>query len=198
MDPDGGAVPVPDRDERRLIHIVYEHTTAERASLRGRQEPLELALTESLPQPTRHENRLPRVGDTTAGELVDRCCERLRARVELRARHRESAWLHHDRRPATRGRDRIECFAGQREAEGVSHRWRDFVAWGSTFPGSGTFRLVRDADDSATFMSFAPWESFEAQAAWKESPEFPERIGRVRRHTDAFAPSVFELVTTVE
>src|SRR5437762_3003202 len=30
--------------------------------------------------------------------------------------------------------------------------WRDFVAWGSTFPGSGTFRLVRDADDSATFM----------------------------------------------
>jgi len=76
--------------------------------------------------------------------------------------------------------------------------WRDFVAWGSTFPGSGTFRLVRDADDSATFMSFAPWESFEAQAAWKENPEFPERIGRVRRHTDAFAPFVFELVTTVD
>ena len=73
--------------------------------------------------------------------------------------------------------------------------WRDFVAWAATFDGSGTFRLVRDADDPGKFMSFGPWESFEAQDAWKVDPEFPERIGRVRRHTTEFAPSVFELVT---
>ena len=76
--------------------------------------------------------------------------------------------------------------------------WRDFVSWASTWPGSGTFRLVRDLDDSARFMSFAPWESFDAQAAWKAHPEFRERIGRVRQHTTEFTPSVFELVTQVQ
>src|SRR5437763_14468055 len=35
-------------------------------------------------------------------------------------------------------------------------------------------------------MSFAPWESFEAQRAWKEDPEFRERIGRVRAHCEEF------------
>jgi heme-degrading monooxygenase HmoA len=76
--------------------------------------------------------------------------------------------------------------------------WRDFVSWGSTWSGSGTFRLVRDVDDPARYMSFAPWESFEAQKAWKDDPEFRERIMRVRQHTDDFTPSVFELVTAVE
>jgi heme-degrading monooxygenase HmoA len=76
--------------------------------------------------------------------------------------------------------------------------WRDFVSWASTWEGSGSFHLVRDVDDPARFMSFAQWESFEAQAAWKGNPEFRERIGRVRSHTTDFTPSVFELVTTVE
>jgi hypothetical protein len=47
-------------------------------------------------------------------------------------------------------------------------------------------------------MSFAPWESFEEQNAWKELAEFPERIMRVRSHCEDFRPSTFELVTTVE
>jgi heme-degrading monooxygenase HmoA len=75
--------------------------------------------------------------------------------------------------------------------------WRDFVSWASTWPGSGTFRLVRDVDEPSRFMSFAPWGSFDAQAAWKQNPEFRERIGRVKSHTSDFTPSVFELVTTV-
>jgi heme-degrading monooxygenase HmoA len=75
--------------------------------------------------------------------------------------------------------------------------WRDFVSWGSTWPGSGTFRLVRDVDLPQRYMSFAPWESFEAQRAWKESDEFKERIGRVKRHTTDFTPSVQELVAQV-
>ena len=76
--------------------------------------------------------------------------------------------------------------------------WRDFVTWASKLPGSGTFHLVRDVERPNHYMSFAPWESHEAQHAWKELPEFPERIGRVRAHCDDFQPSVFELVTTVE
>ena len=75
--------------------------------------------------------------------------------------------------------------------------WRDFVSWASAWAGSGTFRLVRDVDEPAKYLSFAPWETFEAQEAWKADPEFRERIGRVRQHTDEFTPSVLELVTQV-
>jgi heme-degrading monooxygenase HmoA len=76
--------------------------------------------------------------------------------------------------------------------------WREFVTWASELPGSGTFRLVRDVDEPSHYLSFAPWESHDAQHAWKELPDFPERIGRVRAHCDDFRPHVFELVTTVE
>ncbi len=47
-------------------------------------------------------------------------------------------------------------------------------------------------------MSCAPWESFEAQHAWKEPSELRERIGRVRSHCEDFQPSTCELVTKVE
>ena len=75
--------------------------------------------------------------------------------------------------------------------------WSEFVSWASEQPGSGTFRLVRDTDDPTKFMSFAAWESFEAQNAWKQSPEFRERIGRVIAHCEDFQPLVYELVTEV-
>ena len=75
--------------------------------------------------------------------------------------------------------------------------WRGFVTWACGMPGSGTFRLVRDLDHPSHYMSFAPWGSFEAQRAWKELPEFRERIGRVRSHCEDFQPSTHELVTQV-
>jgi heme-degrading monooxygenase HmoA len=75
--------------------------------------------------------------------------------------------------------------------------WTAFVTWASSMPGSGTFRLVRDMDHPRRYMSFAPWQSFEAQHAWKQLPEFPERIGRVRSHCEDFRPSTHELVTEV-
>jgi heme-degrading monooxygenase HmoA len=83
------------------------------------------------------------------------------------------------------------------EEEAFVAAWTEFVAWASEMPRSGTFRLVRDVDQPSHFMSFAPWESSEAQDAWKQLPEFPERLGRVRAHCDDFQPHVFELVTTV-
>ena len=76
--------------------------------------------------------------------------------------------------------------------------WRDFVSWGSESDGSGTFRLVRDVDDPSRFMSFAPWESFEAQQAWKGTDEWRERMARVQQHVAHFTPSVWEFVTDVE
>ncbi len=76
--------------------------------------------------------------------------------------------------------------------------WREFASWGHTWPGCGTLRLTRDHYEPSRFVSFGPWESFEAQQAWKDSPEFKERIARVKQHTEDFTPSVFEHVTAVE
>jgi heme-degrading monooxygenase HmoA len=84
------------------------------------------------------------------------------------------------------------------EEEAFVREWTTFVTWASSMPGSGTFRLVRDLDNPSHYLSFAPWESFDAQQAWKELPEFPERIMRVRNHCEDFRPSNLALVTTVE
>jgi heme-degrading monooxygenase HmoA len=75
--------------------------------------------------------------------------------------------------------------------------WTDFVSWASEQPGSRTFRLVRDVENPTRFMSFAPWDSFEAQRAWKETDEFVTRMRRVREHVERFEPSTFELIATV-
>jgi heme-degrading monooxygenase HmoA len=83
------------------------------------------------------------------------------------------------------------------EEEAFVAAWTDFVTWAGTHAGSGTFRLVREVDRPNVFMSFAPWESFDAQQAWKDEAEFRERIMRVRSHCDDFQPSVLELVTAV-
>lgn len=83
------------------------------------------------------------------------------------------------------------------EEDAFVREWTDFVTWASTMPGSGTFRLVRDLDRPGSYTSFAPWETFEAQRAWKALPEFPERIGQVRRHCTDFQPTTHELVTEV-
>jgi len=83
------------------------------------------------------------------------------------------------------------------EDEAFVQAWTEFVEWASELPGSGVFRLVRDLDQPQRYLSFAPWDSFEAQQAWKELPDFPERIGRVRLHCEHFEPSTLELVTQV-
>lgn len=83
------------------------------------------------------------------------------------------------------------------EEDAFVEEWKAFVAWASAMPGSGTFRLVRDLDDPRKFMSFAPWESFDAQNDWKGLPEFRERLMRVRSHCEDFQPSTLELVAKV-
>jgi len=40
------------------------------------------------------------------------------------------------------------------------------------------------------------WESIEAVRGWKDSPEFKERMGRVQKHVDKFAPTELELVAS--
>lgn len=75
--------------------------------------------------------------------------------------------------------------------------WKEFVASGVETPGSGTFRLLRDAEQPGHFMSFAPWESFDAVQAWTRHPEFAERMGRASAHCDDFKSTTYELVAEV-
>ena len=84
------------------------------------------------------------------------------------------------------------------EEDAFVSAWREFASWGHTWPGCGTLRLVRDTSEPSRYMSFGAWESFDAQRAWKDDPEFRERMARVQRHVENFAPSVFELVTAVD
>jgi heme-degrading monooxygenase HmoA len=76
--------------------------------------------------------------------------------------------------------------------------WTEFAEWIKTQPGVRTLRLVRDLNEPARFISFADWDGIEAIHAWKSSPEFRERIGRVRQHTDEFRPAEAELAVRVD
>jgi heme-degrading monooxygenase HmoA len=75
--------------------------------------------------------------------------------------------------------------------------WQEFASWASGMPGVGTLRLTRDVTEPSRFLSFAPWESLEAIHSWKASPEFKERIGRVKAHVDDFTAWELELETAV-
>jgi heme-degrading monooxygenase HmoA len=76
--------------------------------------------------------------------------------------------------------------------------WSEFARWAAGHEGAGTLHLAHDLGEPRRYLSFAAWESFDAQQAWKDEPEFPERLGRVREHVEDFTPSTYELVTEVE
>ena len=82
------------------------------------------------------------------------------------------------------------------EDEFVSE-WKAFVTWASEMDGSGTFRLLRDLDQPSRFTSFGSWDRLDAQKAWREHPEFAERLGRPRAHCDEFQSSASELAAEV-
>jgi heme-degrading monooxygenase HmoA len=75
--------------------------------------------------------------------------------------------------------------------------WKEFVALGAEMRGSGTFRLLRDTEQPGRFMSFAPWESFDAVQAWTQHPEFAERMGRASTHCADFKSTTYELIAEV-
>lgn len=76
--------------------------------------------------------------------------------------------------------------------------WRAFAAWAAELPGAaGEALLLRDLRAPDRFVSFLPWESFEAIKAWKAHAEFKERMSRVQEHVDRFAPTEAEVVARV-
>jgi len=84
------------------------------------------------------------------------------------------------------------------EEDAFVEAWSEFARWASGMPGAGDVRLVRDLSEPDRFVSFAPWESMEAMRAWKGSPEFPERMGRIQAHVAEFTPTELELVRSLK
>ncbi|HEY6958934.1 MAG TPA: antibiotic biosynthesis monooxygenase family protein [Candidatus Limnocylindria bacterium] len=75
--------------------------------------------------------------------------------------------------------------------------WTEFARWTSErVPGSRRAVLVRDTADLHRFMSFGPWESEAAIAAWRDLDGFKQRVGRIRDLLERFEARTLELVAT--
>jgi heme-degrading monooxygenase HmoA len=75
--------------------------------------------------------------------------------------------------------------------------WSEFAAWVSEQPGAQTLRLFRDVRNAGRFVSIGQWGDAEAVRAWKSSPEFKERIGRVVEQATEFEPTEYVTLATV-
>jgi heme-degrading monooxygenase HmoA len=79
-----------------------------------------------------------------------------------------------------------------REEEFVA-AWSELAEWTSAeIPGSSWATLLQHRDKPNVFLSFGPWESAEAIAAWRKSPGFQQRVGRIRGMLEDFEPGVFD------
>ena len=76
--------------------------------------------------------------------------------------------------------------------------WQKFAAWASTMPGAGRLYLGRDLGEPQRFVSFGDWDSIDEVRAWKQSPEFKERMAQVLQHVDEFHPTELRLVASAE
>ena len=84
-------------------------------------------------------------------------------------------------------------FAGQEEP--FLEAWQEFAGWAAGMPGAaGDAVLIRDLRAPERFVSFAAWESLEAIKGWKTHREFKERMAKVQRFVDRFAPTETEVV----
>ena len=87
-------------------------------------------------------------------------------------------------------------FSGQEEP--FLDAWKEFALWAAGLQGAaGEALLTRDLRDPGRFISFLPWESLEAIQGWKAHPEFKERMSRVQKFVDEFAPTETEVVARV-
>ena len=76
--------------------------------------------------------------------------------------------------------------------------WTEFADWTrANVPGAGTGRLLRDREQPNRFVSFGPWESLDAIAAWRQMPQFQETVGKMRELLETFEPHTLDLVAEV-
>jgi heme-degrading monooxygenase HmoA len=80
------------------------------------------------------------------------------------------------------------------EEEDFIAAWSEFAQWASELPGAGVLRLARGLGNPERYISFGRWNSAEEAHAWKSSPDFGERMGRVQAHVAEFTPDELEIV----
>jgi heme-degrading monooxygenase HmoA len=84
------------------------------------------------------------------------------------------------------------------EEDAFVEAWTEFGHWISTIDGNRGPQLTRDLGDPGRYFSFCAWRDPDAMEAWRSNPEFPERLGNVRKHVDDFKPTDLEQVVEVE
>jgi heme-degrading monooxygenase HmoA len=83
-------------------------------------------------------------------------------------------------------------------ADEFAAAWAELAEWTTeNVPGARWAKLLRDTQDENRFISFGPWESLDAIAAWRELDGFRERVGRVRELLESFEPFTLEPVVEV-
>ena len=71
--------------------------------------------------------------------------------------------------------------------------WRDLAEWTSKeIPGASWATLLQHHERHNIFLSFGPWDSSDAIAAWRGSTGFQERVERIRAMLEDFEPGVFD------
>jgi quinol monooxygenase YgiN len=65
------------------------------------------------------------------------------------------------------------------------------------FKRANEFFLIQQADVPERFLSFGNWDDQSAVDAWRQSPDFAERLGRCRELCDEFTAHDFEPVAHV-
>jgi quinol monooxygenase YgiN len=76
--------------------------------------------------------------------------------------------------------------------------WTEFTEWSlANAPGAETFLLIRDATNPGRFISFGAWEDAGNVAAWRDRPEFQQRLGACRALCDDFVGTDHTLAAAV-
>lgn len=76
--------------------------------------------------------------------------------------------------------------------------WRELADWTfANVEGASFAKLLQDTDDPGHFLSFGPWASEEAVAAWRAHPGFIERVARITELLDSFQPSTYTMAAEV-
>jgi heme-degrading monooxygenase HmoA len=80
-----------------------------------------------------------------------------------------------------------------READFVE-RWAEWAEWSHLQGLGANALLLRDVESPDTFLSFGPWVSVAAVAAWRAMPGYQERVARLQEVVDGFEPRTLEVV----
>jgi heme-degrading monooxygenase HmoA len=76
--------------------------------------------------------------------------------------------------------------------------WGEFAGWAALLDGAGDAILARDVRADGRYVSFLGWRDMEAVRSWKGHPEFKERMSRVQKYIDKFAPTEVEVVARAQ